>query len=223
MKFQNKRLNVALLSAVFVMMCFVASNAQDRATTFSVYNRSPSQITKIMVNIPGEKTWRALKIGSGIAANDYKLVKWDDLDYDQPCVEWIVGYYPDGGKTKVVRADLCKKDASVNLYDAAAPEPAAVGAATQRSKMFNVVNSSPSKIIKIMLNVPGEKTWRALNVGAGVPAGDVRSVKWDDQDYDQPCVQWVVGYYPDGGKTKVVKTNLCEKDAFADLYDAATP
>jgi hypothetical protein len=124
MKLHRKCLNTTLLGAALVMISSLASDGQERSLTFSVFNKSPSKIVKVMVSPwgdPDRASWHALKIGKGIEPGDTKILKWDDQEYDQPCDERVVGYFPDGGQTKIVRANLCKADAQVSLVDAASP------------------------------------------------------------------------------------------------------
>ena len=117
MSFSSKLFRMSVLSAFLVLMSFSATYAQDGEVSFTVYNKTNSRITRLLVADPGKKTWSYFDIGKGIAPGGSMVLAWDKSAYNEDCVQWIKAVYADKSQSPAVKFDFCEDDLELEFTE----------------------------------------------------------------------------------------------------------
>lgn len=87
----------------------------------------------------------------------------------------------------------------------------AASTAQAESYEFKVHNKTDNNIVSLLLSEDG-KTWGKFNIGSGIGAGEIATMKWDESTNDQDCKQKVKVIYDDKSESEVTSFDFCESD-----------
>lgn len=108
---------MTLLSVAFVLTSVSFSYAQDSSYSFTVYNKTNTRITKILVAEPGKTKWSFFDVGAGIAPGKSMKLVWNKSTDNETCVQWVKAVYADKSESTPVKFDFCEDDVEMEFTD----------------------------------------------------------------------------------------------------------